>query len=72
ALLSYEPGLVDTAMQTHARSRPRSEMPWVGLFERFASEGRLVPAELPAKEIVRFLESDNQPTFSERRLEAAK
>src|SRR5690349_11512220 len=32
AILSYEPGTVDTAMQEAARSRPLSEYPWGGLF----------------------------------------
>ena len=69
AILSYEPHIVDTAMQEHARTRPRSDFPWVGMFEQFARDGRLVPPLLPADDIVAFLESKNQPAFAERRLQ---
>lgn len=68
AILSYEPGTVDTAMQSAARSRPLSAYPWGGLFRDFAARGALVPPTAPASEIVEFLETDGHPRFSERRL----
>jgi NAD(P)-dependent dehydrogenase (short-subunit alcohol dehydrogenase family) len=68
AILSYEPGTVDTAMQEAARSRPLSDYPWGGLFRDFAASGALVPPSAPAAEIVAFLEGDGEPSFSERRL----
>lgn len=68
ALLSYEPGVVDTEMQATARSRPLSDYPWGGLFRDFAAQGELVPPAAPAAEIVEFLESDGHPRFTERRL----
>jgi hypothetical protein len=68
AILSYEPGTVDTAMQLAARSRPLSAYPWGGLFRDFAARGGLVPPIAPASEIVEFLETDGHPRFSERRL----
>ena len=68
AILSYEPGTVDTEMQAAARARPPSEYPWGQLFRDFAARGMLVPPAMPAAEIVRFVESDGHPTFSERRL----
>ena len=68
AILSYEPGIVDTGMQTDARSRSQKDFPWVKMFTDFYERGALVPAERPAVEIVEFLESDKQPHFSERRL----
>jgi benzil reductase ((S)-benzoin forming) len=68
AILSYEPGTVDTAMQLAARSRPLSAYPWAGLFRDFAARGALVPPTTPASEIVEFLETDGHPRFSERRL----
>lgn len=68
AILSYEPGTVDTDMQTHARTRSLDEFPWGDLFRQFAERGLLVPPERPAAEIVDFLESDGHPRFSERRL----
>ena len=70
AILSYEPGTVDTPMQGVARSRAPEEYPWVGMFRAFAEQGRLVPPALPAAEIVAFLEADGQPAFAERRLAA--
>jgi NAD(P)-dependent dehydrogenase (short-subunit alcohol dehydrogenase family) len=71
AILSYEPGIVDTEMQRSARTRPLDEYPWGQLFRDFAADGRLVSPEAPAADIVSFLESDAQPRFAERRLGAS-
>jgi benzil reductase ((S)-benzoin forming) len=68
AILSYEPGTVDTAMQETTRAVPLEVYPWVGMFHRFAAEGLLVAPELPAAEIADFLETDGHATFTERRL----
>ncbi len=68
AILSYEPGVVDTDMQRYARSRPADEFPWAQMFHDFAARGVAVPPDRPAREIVAFLESDEQPPFAERRL----
>jgi len=68
AIISYEPGAVDTDMQTYARSRPREELPSTSMFVDMFERGVLVPPELPAAEIVELLESDDLPAFSERRL----
>jgi len=72
AILSYEPGTVDTEMQAEARARPLAEYPWGGLFRDFAARGMLVPAAAPAAEIVDFLDSDGHPRFTESRLGAAR
>jgi benzil reductase ((S)-benzoin forming) len=66
-VLSYEPGLVDTAMQSAARGSPPEMLPSIAMFERFAAEGRLVPPTAPAAEIADYLEGDGHPRFSERR-----
>jgi len=68
AILSYEPGVVDTDMQRYARSRSPEEFPWVQMFLDFARRGIAVPPERPAQDIVAFLESNHQPRFAERRL----
>ncbi len=67
AILSYEPGLVDTPMQALARSQAPESFPSAQMFRDFESGGLLVPPEAPAAEIVAFLEGDAQPRFSERR-----
>jgi benzil reductase ((S)-benzoin forming) len=67
AILSYEPGLVDTPMQALARSQAPESFPSAQMFRDFESGGLLVPAEAPAAEIVAFLEGDAQARFSERR-----
>lgn len=69
AILSYEPGVVDTEMQVTARSHSPEEFPWVGTFRDFAARGMLVPPSGPAGELARFLESDRQPRFAERRFQ---
>lgn len=66
ALLSYQPGIVDTPMQVNARApRPHNRM-----FVDFHREGRLVRPGAPAREIVEFLASDPPDTFAERRFGA--
>jgi len=70
AVLSYEPGVVETDMQRYARSRSPEEFPWVQMFLDFAARGIGVPPDLPARDIVAFLESNHQPRFAERRLGA--
>ncbi len=71
AVVSYEPGIVDTDMQSNARAHSPEEFPWVQLFRDFAASGRLVSPVAPAREIVDLLESDRLPDFSERRLGAS-
>ena len=68
AILSYEPGTVDTPMQTFARSQSADILPSRDLFVRFAAERRLVSPEAPAGEIVAFLEGKAPQRFTERRL----
>lgn len=70
AIMSYEPGVVDTDMQRYARSRSPDEFPWVGIFHDFLARGLAVPPTRPAAEIVAFLESNAAPPFAERRLQS--
>jgi NAD(P)-dependent dehydrogenase (short-subunit alcohol dehydrogenase family) len=67
AVLSYEPGVVDTPMQTAARSHSAEEFPWVQPFKEFAAQGMLAPPEAVIGEIVDFVEGDGAETFVERR-----
>ena len=67
AILSYEPGVVETPMQQAARGASRDEFPWVDLFLGFKEQGIVVEPERPAAEILAFLEG-SAPVFSERRL----
>lgn len=62
--------MVDTAMQVAARSAPAEILPRVDFFIDAASSGKLAPPSAPASEIVRFLENDDAPRFSETRLGA--
>jgi hypothetical protein len=55
-------------MQALARSQPTYVLPSRDLFVQYAAEHRLVAPELPAGEIVAFLESDSSERFSESRL----
>jgi len=67
AILSYEPGAVDTDMQVYARSLGRDAFPWVDMFYAFVERHMLVPPAAPAAEIAKFLDSDGNPVFSEAR-----
>ncbi len=63
SILSYAPGVVDTAMQESART----DRPWNRLFVDFHAQGKLVPADAPAREVVEYLSSDGEEPFLERR-----
>lgn len=67
SIWSYEPGVVDTPMQTAVRSSTAETVPIVGLFHQLKAEGRLRTPEVPAAEIVAYLEGDGHPRFSEQR-----
>jgi hypothetical protein len=69
AILSYEPGAVDTDMQRDARELSPDIFPWVDTFRGFASRGLLVPPERPARDIIAFLASAGETGFRERRLQ---
>jgi len=64
---SYEPGVVDTPMQTAVRTSSAETVPIVGMFKQLHAERQLRPAEIPASEIVTHLEGDGYPRFSEQR-----
>jgi benzil reductase ((S)-benzoin forming) len=66
-ILSYEPGTVDTAMQSNARSSSEEILPSIDLFRGLAVEGKLVPPAAPAGEIVEFLEGNADHVLTERR-----
>jgi benzil reductase ((S)-benzoin forming) len=68
AIVSYEPGAVDTDMQTGARSVSAEAFPWVTLFHEFKARGILLDPRHPAEKIVGFLEADGLPVFSEQRM----
>jgi NAD(P)-dependent dehydrogenase (short-subunit alcohol dehydrogenase family) len=67
ALLSYGPGTVDTEMQLAARSASPEEFPAAPMFRQFHAEGRLAAPELPATDIVKFLEAEGGERFVETR-----
>jgi benzil reductase ((S)-benzoin forming) len=67
AILSYEPGLVETRMQVQARSASATEFPWSQLFKDFDTQGLLVPPEAVVGEIVSFLDGDPEEPFVEKR-----
>jgi benzil reductase ((S)-benzoin forming) len=70
SILSYEPGVVDTPMQLAARSASPSRLPIVEVFNGFKANGDLVAPELPASNVVSYIEADGHPPFSEGELSA--
>jgi len=72
SILSYEPGLVDTPMQLTARSASPSRLPIVDDFNGFKANGDLVAPELPAGNVVSYIEADGHPSFSEGELSAIR
>ena len=67
SILSYSPGVVDTEMQLASRSLSAEAFPWGGMFRDFAAQGLLAAPDLPAAEVVAYLESDGGERFAERK-----
>lgn len=67
AVFSYEPGLVDTAMQDQARAASSKVFPARGAFEEFAAKGMLNPPAAVVGDIVAFLDGDPAECFTECR-----
>ena len=67
-VLSYEPGLVDTAMQTLIRQTPEEKFPLVRRFIGFFEAGKLQAPGKPASDIRDFLESDPDTPYREERI----
>jgi len=64
---SYEPGVVATPMQEAVRNATAETVPIVQVFKDLSAQGQLRLADLPATEIVSYLEADGHPRFSEQR-----
>jgi benzil reductase ((S)-benzoin forming) len=71
SILSFEPGLVDTPMQTAVRSSSVETMPLVQMFKDFAAAGALVPPALPARAIADYLTTDGHGRWEEHRFTPA-
>ncbi|MBU2502740.1 SDR family NAD(P)-dependent oxidoreductase [bacterium] len=67
AVLSFEPGLVDTAMQDEARAADPEAFPSRQAFVEFAARGQLQPPSAVAGDVARFLEEDPRDHWTERR-----
>jgi benzil reductase ((S)-benzoin forming) len=68
SVVTYEPGVVDTAMQGEVRATPRAAFPALDRFLELHASGRLVDPARPAGEIADLLERDGAPRHEERRL----
>ncbi|MGD1976944.1 MAG: SDR family NAD(P)-dependent oxidoreductase [Gammaproteobacteria bacterium] len=70
AVLSYEPGVVDTPMQTRARSGGGEDSPWSRPFRDFREQGLLEKPEDVIGPVVEFLSGDAGSAFVEKRFGA--
>ena len=50
--ITIRPGIIDTAMQTFARTQSKTTLPSVDLFQDFHAGGKLVPPDVVARKIV--------------------
>lgn len=65
--ITLRPGVIDTPMQSHARSQPPSRLPSVGMFRQFHASGQLVAPQVVARKVVERLVAgrvDNGRTYS--------
>jgi benzil reductase ((S)-benzoin forming) len=68
AVVSYEPGVVDTPMQAEVRASPLDAFPELERFKELHARGRLVPPGRPAAEVADLLERDGLPRHQVLRL----
>lgn len=68
---SYDPGPVDTPMQTAVRNSSPELLPIVEVFEQFAEQGMLSKAADHARAIADFLDADDKEIYSEQRFSGA-
>jgi benzil reductase ((S)-benzoin forming) len=68
SVVSYEPGVVDTAMQAAVRGTARADFPALDRFLELHARGALAPPERPALEIAALLEREDATGFEELRL----
>ena len=54
-------------MARASRSMPAEAFPWGGMFRDFAAQGLLAAPDLPAADVVAYLESDGGERFAERK-----
>lgn len=66
AILSYEPGIVDTEMQRKARSGPE-DFPSRQMFREFYASGSLQPVEAVIGDMLEFMGADPPDFFTEKR-----
>jgi benzil reductase ((S)-benzoin forming) len=69
--ITLRPGVMDTDMQTFARSQPPDVLPVVDLFKSFQREGRLVAPEVVARKVITRLvigDVDHGRTYSYQEL----
>lgn len=67
AITVYDPASVNTDMQTHIRSHTEAQFPLLGRFLHLHEKGRLVHADVPAQEILEFLQGAATPVLTEKR-----
>jgi len=67
AILSYEPGVVDTPMQTAARAADPETFPSSGFFKELSNKGALQPPEAVIGDIIEFLNANSRESFVESR-----
>jgi len=70
AILSYEPGIVDTEMQVTARTSTEG-FPSQKIFQGFHSSGSLQPVSAVIIEMLKFLGDVDSPSFTESRFVAS-
>ena len=68
AAYGYEPGMVDTPMQTHVRGASAEDFPSVERFLEVHARGLLTDPARPARDIADFLEREHAPAFSEGKI----
>jgi len=70
AILEYEPGVIDTAMQEQVRNSGKENFPNIERFVELKKNDELISAAESASQILPFIEDQNAEPYQERRYKA--
>lgn len=65
SVLSYDPGVVETAMQRAVRDSSAESLPIVSMFQQLEAHRMLRTPDVPATAIADYLDADGHPRFKE-------
>lgn len=68
-IIEFEPGVLDTPMQSVIRDQKREDFPMVARFQKLHDEGQLIKARQPAEALYQWIRDPSAPPYQVRRFQ---